>query len=273
MALVSLFSGAVIGPEGGIGGIASQDRGDVQREGRHPRRAPRAAGVLDPRVGLQRPHRQPAVHGRARHRSWSRTRRRGPGRCPPTSSAAPSGISSSSRRATSGLENYLHLSPTSRTSPLDVVLVVLFGLLGLVLALIAGVMFRVATAFFGRFEGREVERALVAGVIFSAVGMVAPIVLFSGETQIQTVVADPAELRRRWSCCCDGPGQAGAAGGRVQERLPGRARRSRPSSRRSASRSAISLLFPAVPRRRCSSAASWRASCWSCSRHPSWSSC
>ena len=37
------------------------------------------------------------------------------------------------------------------------------------------------------------ERALVAGLIFSAVGMVAPILLFSGETQIQEVVADPAK--------------------------------------------------------------------------------
>ena len=74
----------------------------------------------------------------------------------------------------------------------DVILVVLFGLLGLVLALIAGLLFRVSSAFFGRFAGREVERALVAGLIFSAVGMVAPIVLFSGESQIQTVVADPA---------------------------------------------------------------------------------
>ena len=72
-------------------------------------------------------------------------------------------------------------------------LVVLFGLLGLVLAVIAGAMFRVAAAFFARFKGREVERALVAGVVFSAVGMVAPIVLFSGETQIQAIVADPAQ--------------------------------------------------------------------------------
>ena len=53
-------------------------------------------------------------------------------------------------------------------------------------------MFRVAAAAFGRLEGREVERALVAGAIFSVVGMVAPILLFSGETQILEVVADPA---------------------------------------------------------------------------------
>ena len=54
-------------------------------------------------------------------------------------------------------------------------------------------LFRIATAFFGRFKGREVERALVAGVIFSVVGMVAPIVLFSGESQIKTIVADPTQ--------------------------------------------------------------------------------
>jgi H+/Cl- antiporter ClcA len=45
---------------------------------------------------------------------------------------------------------------------------------------------------FGRFEGREVERALVAGVVFSVIGVFAPILLFSGETQVQSVVADAA---------------------------------------------------------------------------------
>ena len=71
-------------------------------------------------------------------------------------------------------------------------MVVAAALLGLVLALLAGVLFKIATAFFGRFKGREVERALVAGLIFSVVGMLAPIVLFSGESQIKTVVADPS---------------------------------------------------------------------------------
>jgi H+/Cl- antiporter ClcA len=93
----------------------------------------------------------------------------------------------------SGLDNYLHLSPSQAYEPIDVVLVVLFGLLGLVLALLAGGLFRVAAAAFGRFQGREVERALAAGVVFSIVGMVAPILMFSGETQVQTVVADAAK--------------------------------------------------------------------------------
>ena len=77
-----------------------------------------------------------------------------------------------------------------------------FGLLGLALALVSGAMFRVAAAVFGRFKGREVERALAAGVVFSAVGIFAPILLFSGETQIREVAADPPRTGRcsssRW---------------------------------------------------------------------------
>jgi H+/Cl- antiporter ClcA len=69
--------------------------------------------------------------------------------------------------------------------------VAIFGLLGLVLALVSGALFRVASAVFGRFQGREVERALAAGLVFSSVGMVAPILLFSGQTQIKEIAADP----------------------------------------------------------------------------------
>ena len=69
MAWVSLFSGAVLGPEGGIGGIASKLAALYNEKVANPGGAPPAARVLDPRVGLQRPHRQPAVHGRPRARS------------------------------------------------------------------------------------------------------------------------------------------------------------------------------------------------------------
>src|SRR4029079_15339721 len=54
------------------------------------------------------------------------------------------------------------------------------------------ILFRASAAVFGRFKGREVERALAAGVLFSLVGVLPPVVLLSGETQIQTVVANPA---------------------------------------------------------------------------------
>ncbi|MCU0506759.1 MAG: chloride channel protein [Chloroflexi bacterium] len=91
-----------------------------------------------------------------------------------------------------GLENYLHLQPGPAITALDIVLVAVFAVVGLVLAIVAGACMRASATLFGRLEGREVERALLAGLIFSAVGIVAPIVLFSGEKQIQTVVADPA---------------------------------------------------------------------------------
>ena len=73
-----------------------------------------------------------------------------------------------------GLQDYLNLPPTRAYDPIDLLLVVVFGLIGLVLALISGAMFRVAASLFGRFEGREVERALAAGIVFSAVGIFAP---------------------------------------------------------------------------------------------------
>jgi H+/Cl- antiporter ClcA len=49
----------------------------------------------------------------------------------------------------------------------------------------------VAARLFGRFDDRVVTRALIAGLIFSVVGVIAPIVMFSGEDQVQTVIADP----------------------------------------------------------------------------------
>ena len=191
MALVSLFSGAVIGPEGGIGGIASK-----------------IAAMYNEKVAIPVEHRAQLVfstlasayNGLVANPLFTgvlgselvkdpeaRTRT-----LPANLIGGSIGYLIFFAAGSSGLENYLHLAPPPTYAPMDVILVVLFGLLGLVLALIAGVMFRVSAAFFGRFAGREVERALVAGLIFSAVGMVAPIVLFSGESQIQTVVADPA---------------------------------------------------------------------------------
>jgi len=91
-----------------------------------------------------------------------------------------------------GLQDFLHIASTQPLTVLDPLLVVVFGLLGLLLAVASGALFRIAGAVFGRFAaGREVERALAAGLVFSAVGMVAPILLFSGESQIQEIAADP----------------------------------------------------------------------------------
>jgi H+/Cl- antiporter ClcA len=191
MPLASLFSGAVLGPEGGIGGIASK-----------------LAAMYNEKVGIPVEHRQQLVfstlasayNGLIANPLFTGVLGSELVRDPEARARTlPANLIGGSigyliffAFGMSGLENYLHLSPTQPYQPLDVLLVIGFGLLGLVLALVAGVLFRLASAVFGRLEDRVVERALLAGVVFSVVGMVAPIVLFSGETQIQTVVADPA---------------------------------------------------------------------------------
>jgi H+/Cl- antiporter ClcA len=191
MSLVSLFSGAVLGPEGGIGHIAS-----------------RIAALYNDKVGIPADQRSRLVFSAlssgynglianplftgvmgseliADPQAKSRN-------LPATLIGGSIGYLIFFAAGSAGLQNYLHLSPTQGFKPLDVALVVLFGLLGLVLALITGGLFRASSALFGRFKDRVVERALVAGIIFSVVGVFAPILLFSGESQIKTVAADPA---------------------------------------------------------------------------------
>jgi len=191
MAWVSLFSGAVIGPEGGIGGIASK-----------------LAALYNEKVGIPAEHRPQLVfstlasayNGLVANPLFTGVLGSELVKDPETRSRTlPANLIGGSigfliffEAGSSGLENYLHLPPPAAYQPVDVVLVIACGLLGLALALVTGGLFRAAAAIFGRLEGREVERALLAGLAFSAVGVVAPIVLFSGETQIKTVVADPA---------------------------------------------------------------------------------
>ncbi len=192
MPLASLFSGAVLGPEGGIGGIASK-----------------LAAMYNEKVGIPVEHREQLVfstlasayNGLIANPLFTgvlgnelipdpqvRTRT-----LPANLIGGSIGYLIFFAHGSTGLENYLHLTNTQAYAPLDIALVVICGLLGLVLAVITGALFRVSSSVFGRFKGREVERALAAGVVFSIVGVFAPIVLFSGETQIQTVVADPAK--------------------------------------------------------------------------------
>jgi len=190
MAWVSLFSGAVLGPEGGIGGIASK-----------------LAILYGEKVGIPVEHRSrlvfstlaSAYNGLVANPLFTgvlgtelipdpATRSRN---LPANLIGGAIGYLVFFAVGSTGLQDYLNLPPTRTYAPIDVVLVVVFGLTGLVLALISGAMFRVSAAIFGRFEGREVERALAAGVVFSIVGVFAPILLFSGESQIQEVAADP----------------------------------------------------------------------------------
>ena len=191
MAWASLFSGAVLGPEGGIGGIASK-----------------IAVAYSEKVAIPVEHRSrlvfstlaSAYNGLVANPLFTgglgteliadpgqRSRN-----LPANLIGGAIGYLIFIAVGSSGLQDYLNLAPTRAYSLIDVPIVVVCGLAGLLLALIAGLMFRIAAAFFKRFEGREVERALAAGVVFSIVGVFAPILLFSGETQIKVISADPA---------------------------------------------------------------------------------
>jgi H+/Cl- antiporter ClcA len=191
MAWASLLSGAVLGPEGGIGGIASKiavlygEKVAIPME--HRSRLvfstlasaynglvanPLFTGVLGTEL-IQDPM------AKARN-------------LPATLIGGSIGYLVFLAAGSSGLQDYLNLPPTRAYAPIDVLLVAGFGLIGLVLALVGAGLLRAAGALFGRFEAREVERALAAGVVFSVVGIFAPILLFSGEAQVRTVTADPA---------------------------------------------------------------------------------
>jgi len=190
-AWVSLLSGAVLGPEGGIGGIGTK-----------------IAALYNEKVGIPVEHRSEIVfstlasayNGLIANPLFtgvlatelirdSAVRARN---TPANLVGGAIGFLIFHAAGSTGIVDYLDLPPTRDLTIWSIPLVVLFGLVGLVLAVVAGALMRVAGAFFGRFGDRVVERALVAGVIFSVVGIVAPVVLFSGESQIHTVVADPA---------------------------------------------------------------------------------
>jgi H+/Cl- antiporter ClcA len=67
------------------------------------------------------------------------------------------------------------------------------ALVGLVLALLTAAFMKAAEASFGRLKERVILRALIAGAVFSVVGVFAPVVMFSGETQVQTVIEGAAD--------------------------------------------------------------------------------
>ena len=190
MAWVSLFSGAVLGPEGGIGGIGSKiairyaEKVGIPVEERSRLVFSTLASAYN---GLVANPLFTAVLGTELIGDTAARAKN----LPANLIGGTIGFLVFYAVGSTGLTNYLHLPPGDSIGPTDVALVVPMALVGLGLGLVLAGLFRVAAAWLGRLDGREVERALVCGLIFSAVGIVAPILLFSGETQVQEVVADP----------------------------------------------------------------------------------
>ncbi len=218
--LASLLSGAVLGPEGAIGNLASKIAAAYCDALRIPAdRRPKLifASVASGYNGLLENPVFTAVLGT----EVAETKQQGLSTLPAALIGGGVGYGVFLLLHETGFANFLHLPQVQSFRLLDAALMIPLALLGLVLAMITGLFMRVSARFFSRLKGRIVTRALVAGVVFSVVGLFAPVVMFSGETQVQTVIKAPPATAS--PAAPDGGRQAGAALRRVQERLPRRA--------------------------------------------------
>lgn len=75
-----------------------------------------------------------------------------------------------------------------------VVWAIALGLLGALLAIYIGAAMRVAGRVMSVFDSRPVTRIMVAGVIIALVGYFFPILLFAGETPLDSLMENPSQL-------------------------------------------------------------------------------
>jgi len=189
--LASLFSGAVLGPEGAIGNIASKVAAMYCDLFKIPAdRRPKLifASVASGYNGLLENPVFTAVLGT----EISGTKEQGLSTLPAALIGGGVGYGVFLLLHEAGFADFLHLPPVQSFRLIDAVVIVPLALLGLVLAIVTAGFMKVSAAFFGRFKERVVTRALIAGAIFSIVGVFAPVVMFSGETQVQTVIKGAA---------------------------------------------------------------------------------
>ena len=187
--IASLLSGAVLGPEGAIGNIASKVAALYCDLFRVPAdRRPRLvfASVSSGYNGLLENPVFAAVLGT----EVAETRRQGLSTLPASLIGGVVGYGVFLLVHNPGFVNFLHLPPVQSYDIWDAVLMVPLALAGLVLAVVTAAFMRLSAAVFGRLKDRVVLRAVAGGVIFSVVGMLAPVMMFSGETQVQTVIGD-----------------------------------------------------------------------------------
>jgi H+/Cl- antiporter ClcA len=189
--LVSLFSGAVLGPEGAIGNIASKIAAaycDLFRIPAEQRGKLVFASVASGYNGLLENPVFAAVLGA----EVAETKEKGLATMPASLIGGGVGYGVFLLLHETGFVNFLHLPPVHSFRLLDALIMVPLALIGLVLAILTGLFMRIAQALFGRIREKVIVRALLAGLVFSAVGLFAPVVMFSGETQVQTVIKGAA---------------------------------------------------------------------------------
>ena len=185
--LASLFSGAVLGPEGAIGNIASKISAlycDLFRIPADRRPKLVFASVASGYNGLLENPVFAAVLGT----EVAETKKQGLSTLPASLIGGGVGYAVFLLLHETGFVNFLHLPAVQSYTIWDAFLMIPLALLGLALAILTGAFMKVSAGFFGRLKERVVLRALVAGAIFSLVGVFAPVVMFSGETQVKTVI-------------------------------------------------------------------------------------
>lgn len=188
--LASLFSGAALGPEAGLGLLSSQIAAWYGHVLRIPLlRRPKLiyASVASAYNGLLQNPLFAGVLGS----EVAQTRGGSYASLPANLIGGAVGYAVFLLVGSTGLSGLLGLEPVEHIRPLDVLLIIVMTLAGMVLAAVAAVFFKLAAKLFARL-GDPVVRALLAGVVFSIVGVIAPIVMFSGQTQALEVVDDPA---------------------------------------------------------------------------------
>jgi H+/Cl- antiporter ClcA len=96
-----------------------------------------------------------------------------------------------------GLPSFAQMIPFTPVAELKIVYIVyaiVLGLVGALLALFAAFSMQAAGRIMGRFEHAVVLRTLLAGVVIAVIGYFLPLLLFSGEIQIHTIIDDPAQF-------------------------------------------------------------------------------
>ena len=189
--LASLFSGAVLGPEGAIGNIASKIAAmycDLLRVPADRRPKLVFASVASGYNGLLENPIFAAVLGT----EVAENKQQGYSTLPASLIGGAIGYGIFKLLHETGFLGFLHLPPVQSYVWWYALLMVPLALAGLILALLTAVFMRVSAGAFERLKERVVLRALAAGVVFSVVGVLAPVMMFSGETQVQTVVKGAA---------------------------------------------------------------------------------
>jgi H+/Cl- antiporter ClcA len=188
--LISLLSGAVVGPEGALGRFAGQiaewysERFKIPAAMRERLVFAAAASAYN---GLLQNPLFTAVLGadiaRGSTGVWTAI--------PSNLLGGAVGFAVFQLIGGTGIANYLDLGAIPTVAPVDLLWAIAFAIVGMIVAIFGAISMQVAARVLGRLEERPVARAMIAGVILSIVGLAAPVLLFSGEDEVGGIVADP----------------------------------------------------------------------------------